>query len=131
MEAINWLMDNIVLILTGFIISSISGLIFSTTKTGFKAWGRYQKKEIAISIFIIINLVIGVTTPVIESFLRVIFMRIFNALNIGFLGVIGSITFISLFILNYKIEKWKHTTRKSILIYLTSVGLILTDYFMI
>jgi hypothetical protein len=114
--------DQSALILTGIIITLISGLLYTTTTTGFKSGGRYRTKQGAILIYLAAMIFLGLFTPIINELSKIIIevvpiISIFGALIIG-----------TNFIINQRIPTWSHTTPKTLLIYFSGAVLIAMGY---
>jgi len=115
--------DQSALILTGIIITLISGLLYTTTTTGFKSGGRYRTKQGAILIYLSAMIFLGLITPLINGLSKIIIevvpiISIFGALIVG-----------TNFIINQRIPTWSHTTPKTLLIYFSGVVLVAIGYF--
>ena len=114
--------DQSALILTGIIITLISGLLYTTTTTGFKSGGRYRTKQGAILIYLSAMIFLGLITPFINELSKIIIeivpiISIFGALIVG-----------TNFIINQHIPTWSHTTPKTLLIYFSGAVLIAMGY---
>jgi len=120
--------DQSSLILTGIIITFVSGFIYTTTTTGFKSGGRYRTKQGAIAIYVSATIFLGLLTPLINDLSKII-IEVMPVLSI-----IGAIIFGTNFLLNQKIPTWRHTSPKTLLIYsfgifLVIFGFVLNSYF--
>jgi hypothetical protein len=111
------------LVLTGMIITFITGCIYTTTAHGFKAGGKYRKKHEAVAIYLGSMAVLGLLTPVI-SWLSVYIIQIIPIISIFGVFVIGAS-----FILHSSIKKWKHTSVQSLLIYFFGAFLVIFGFF--
>jgi hypothetical protein len=114
--------DQSALILTGIIITLISGLLYTTTTTGFKSGGRYRTKQGAIFIYLAAMIFLGFLTPIINVLSKIIIdvvpiISIFGALIVGVN-----------FIINQRIPTWSHTTPKTLLIYFSGATLVALGY---
>ena len=114
--------DQSALILTGIIITLISGLLYTTTTTGFKSGGRYRTKQGAILLYLAAMIFLGLVTPIINVLSKIIIevvpiLSIFGALIVGVN-----------FIINQRIPTWSHTTPKTLLIYFSGAALIAIGY---
>lgn len=121
----DFLIDQSKLILTGILVSFISGLIYRITPTGFISAGKYRTKEGAIAIYIFAIVILGLFTPVIYELSGLIII------NIPIISIIGFIILCSNFIINQSVPTWKHTSPKTLIIYLISVILIILGFFII
>ena len=121
----DFLIDQSKLILTGILVSFISSLIYRITPTGFISAGKYRTKEGAIAIYIFAIVILGLFTPVIYELSGLIII------NIPIISIIGFIIVCSNFIINQSIPTWKHTSPKTLIIYLTSVIMIILGFFLI
>jgi len=121
----DFLIDQSKLILTGILVSFISSLIYRITPTGFISAGKYRTKEGAIAIYIFAIVVLGLFTPIIYELSGLIII------TIPIISIIGFIIVCSNFIINQSVPTWKHTTPKTLLIYLTGVILIILGFFLV
>ena len=121
----DYLIQQSELILTGILVSFISSLIYKITPTGFVSAGKYRTKEGAIVIFILSIVILGLFTPLIYGLSRLIL------LTIPIISIIGFIIVCSNFIINQSVPTWKHTTPKTLLIYLIGILLIITGFFIL
>jgi len=121
----DFLIDQSKLILTGILVSFISSLIYRITPTGFISAGKYRTKEGAIAIYIFAIVILGLFTPVIYELSGLIII------NIPIISIIGFIIVCSNFIINQSVPTWKHTSPKTLIIYLTSVIMIILGFFLI
>ncbi len=121
----DFLIDQSKLILTGILVSFISSLIYRITPTGFVSAGKYRTKEAAIAIYIFAIVILGLFTPVIYELSGLIII------NIPIISIIGFIILCSNFIINQSVPTWKHTSPKTLIIYLSSVILIILGFFLI
>jgi len=120
--------DQSSLILTGVIITFVSGFIYTTTATGFKSGGKYRTKQGAIFIYVSATIFLGILTPFINELSKII-IAVFPVLSI-----IGAIIFGANFVINQSVPTWSHTSPKTLLIYLFSIlliilGFVLNSYF--
>lgn len=121
----DFLIDQSKLILTGILVSFISSLIYRITPTGFISAGKYRTKEGAIAIYIFAIVILGLFTPVIYELSGLIII------NIPIISIIGFIIVCSNFIINQSVPTWKHTSPKTLIIYLTGVIMIILGFFLI
>jgi hypothetical protein len=121
----DYLIQQSELILTGILVSFISSLIYKITPTGFVSAGKYRTKEGAIVIFILSIVILGLFTPLIYGLSRLIL------LTIPIISIIGFIIVCSNFIINQSVPTWKHTTPKTLLIYLIGILLIIMGFFIL
>ena len=121
----DFLIDQSKLILTGILISFISSLIYRITPTGFISVGKYRTKEAAIAIYIFAIVVLGLFTPVVYEISGLIIIYI------PIISIIGFIIVCSNFIINQSVPTWKHTSPKTLLIYLIGVLTIILGFFLI
>jgi len=121
----DFLIDQSKLILTGILISFISSLIYRITPTGFISAGKYRTKEAAIAIYIFAIVVLGLFTPVVYEISGLIIIYI------PIISIIGFIIVCSNFIINQSVPTWKHTSPKTLLIYLIGVLTIILGFFLI
>jgi hypothetical protein len=105
------------LVLTGVIITVASSLVYKITPTGFKFWGKYRTKEQAVLIYLVIVVILGLSTPLISEIIR------FSAPYIPLISVVGVLIIASNFIIHESVHSWSHTTIQSLLIYLSGVAL--------
>jgi hypothetical protein len=121
----DFLIDQSKLILTGILVTFISSLIYRITPTGFISAGKYRTKEGAIAIYIFAIVILGLFTPVIYELSGLIII------NIPIISIIGFIIVCSNFIINQSVPTWKHTSPKTLIIYLTGVIMIILGFFLI
>ncbi len=107
------------LILTGIFVTFISSFIYTINAQGFIHRGKYLKKEDAILIFLISTIVLGFFTPVIHEVSK------FTVNNVPFASIFGIVIFGTNFVLHRSIPGWKHTSTKSLLIYLLAIFLVI------
>jgi hypothetical protein len=107
------------MILTGIIVTFVSGFLYSMNARGFIAKGKYRKKEEAVIIYLAAALLLGILTPFINE-LSTMIIRIVPALSIVGILIIGSN-----FIIHSQIPRWNQTSLKSLLIYLLGIFLII------
>ena len=122
MLSINLLSEYSKLILTGIFIVFISTIFYRITPTGFVSFGKYRTKEGAIAIYLISIIFLGFFTPLIYCFSSLIIK------TISFITIIGFILFLSNFIINQSVPNWKHTSSKTLLIYFSSIILIIIGF---
>ena len=122
MWVIDALFEKSTLILTGIFIAFISKLIYKITPTGFVSGGRYRTKEGAIVIYLFSTVIIGFCTPIIYQLSSLIIT------NVPVISIIGLLVFLANFIINQSVPSWKHTTSKTLLIYLLSIFLIFIGF---
>jgi hypothetical protein len=121
----DFLIDQSKLILTGILVSFISSLIYRITPTGFISAGKYRTKEGAIAIYIFAIVILGLFTPVIYELSGLIIIYI------PIISIIGFLIVCSNFIINQSVPTWKHTSPKTLIIYLTGVIMIILGFFLI
>jgi hypothetical protein len=121
----DFLINQSKLILTGILISFISSLIYRITPTGFFSAGKYRTKEAAIAIYIFAIVVLGLFTPVVYEISGLIIIYI------PIISIIGFIIVCSNFIINQSVPTWKHTSPKTLLIYLIGLMMIILGFFLI
>ena len=119
----DFLIDQSKLILTGILVSFISSLIYRITPTGFISAGKYRTKEGAIAIYIFAIVILGLFTPVIYELSGLIIIYI------PIISIIGFLIVCSNFIINQSVPTWKHTSPKTLIIYLTGVIMIILGFF--
>jgi len=119
----DFLLEQSKLVLTGIIISFLSSIIYRTTPTGFVSGGKYRTKEGAIFIYLGATVVLGIFTPLIYGLSGLI------VLYIPIISIIGTLIICANFIINQSVPTWKHTSPKTLVIYLSGVLLILIGYF--
>jgi hypothetical protein len=111
------------LILTGIILSLISGFIYTMTSTGFISGGRFRTKSQAILIFLVVAFILGSITPAIEQFSK-------DVINIvPLISIFGVLIISANLIININIKRWRHTTPITLLIYATGVILIIIGFY--
>ena len=123
MDALNFLTNQSNLILTGILVAFISHLIYKIKPTGFISGGRYRTKEGAIAIYIFAIVVLGLFTPFINDLSGLIIS------TIPIISIIGFIIVCANFIINQSVPTWRHTTPKTLLIYLVGIVLIIVGLF--
>lgn len=122
MDIINGIFDQSKLILTGIFIAFISKIIYRITPTGFVSGGRYRTKEGAIAIYLFSTIILGFCTPLIYKLSSLIIT------NVPVISIFGLLIFLANFIVNQSVPSWKHTTLKTILIYLLSIFLFFLGF---
>ncbi len=110
------------LILTGMIITFVTGFLYTTTTHGFKSGGKYRKKHEAVAIYLGAMGVLGLLTPVINELSKII-IKLVPIISIFGVFVIGAN-----FILHHNIKKWRHTSVQSLLIYFSGAFLVVLGY---
>ncbi len=113
------LFEESALVLTGIFVTFISSFLYTINAQGFVARGKYRKKEDAIIIFLGSTLILGLVTPVIHEVSKL------TILWVPIPSIFGIVIFGSNFVLHYSIPSWKHTSTKSLLIYLLGVFLVI------
>jgi len=108
---------NIVSILTGATIAILASFVYSFLTNAFLSGGKFRSKEEAIFIYLSTAFLLGIITPLIQSFWAKI------VLFLSLLKIIGLLIIIGNAVINQSIKRWRHTTIKTILIYL--IGLLL------
>jgi hypothetical protein len=110
------------LVLTGIFVTFISSTLYTINAHGFIARGKYRKKEVAIFIFLGATVFLGLLTPVINeiSKLMISFVPV--------LSIVGIVVIGTNFVLHYSIPSWKHTSTKSLLIYLLGAFLLVSGF---
>jgi hypothetical protein len=122
LDIINGIFDQSKLILTGIFIAFISKIIYRITPTGFVSGGRYRTKEGAIAIYLFSTIILGFCTPLIYKLSSLIIT------NVPVISIFGLLIFLANFIVNQSVPSWKHTTLKTILIYLLSIFLFFLGF---
>jgi hypothetical protein len=121
-DLLSWLHDQSILMLTGIFVTFISSFLYTINAQGFVHRGKYRKKEDAIIIFLGSTLILGLLTPVLYalSYLTITYIPIPT--------IFGIVIFGTNFVLHYSIPSWKHTSTKSLLIYLLGIFLIILGF---
>jgi hypothetical protein len=122
MQIVDALFEQSSLILTGIFIAFISSILYRITPTGFVSAGKYRTKEGAIAIYLIAAVILGLFTPLIYELCKLIII------NIPLISIVGLIIFLANFVINQSVPSWRHTTPKTLLIYLLSIALILLGF---
>jgi hypothetical protein len=115
---LDYIIEQSSLILTGIILSLISGFIYTMTSTGFISGGKFRTKPQAIIIFLGVAFILGTVTPIIDEFSE----GIINVIPL--LSIFGVLIISANLIVNMNIKRWRHTTPITLLIY--AVGIILS-----
>jgi len=110
------------LILTGIFVTFISGFLYTINSYGFVARGKYRKKEEAIFIFLGATVFLGLITPLIHEISKIVI------LYIPIIGIFGIIVIGTNFVLHYSIPSWRHTSTKTLLIYLCGAFLLVLGF---
>jgi cytochrome bd-type quinol oxidase subunit 2 len=128
MVMVDLLFEESALVLTGIFVTFISSFLYTINAHGFIARGKYRKKEEAIFIFLGATVLLGLMTPAINevSKLMISFVPVLSIFGIVLIG--------TNFVLHFSIPSWKHTSTKSLLIYLLGAflliaGFLITIYF--
>ena len=116
------LFEESALVLTGIIITFISSTLYTINAHGFIARGKYRKKEEAIFIFLGATVFLGLLTPVINEVSKVMISFV------PVLSIVGIVVIGTNFVLHYSIQSWKHTSTKSMLIYLLGIFLVVLGF---
>jgi cytochrome bd-type quinol oxidase subunit 2 len=122
-DLLSWLHDQSILMLTGIFVTFISSFLYTINAQGFVHRGKYRKKEDAIIIFLGSTLILGLLTPVLYAL---------SYLTINYIPVttiFGIVIFGTNFVLHSSIPSWKHTSTKSLVIYLLGIFLIILGFF--
>ena len=122
MQIVDIFIEQSRLILTGIFIAFISSIIYRITPTGFRSAGKYRTKEAAIAIYLLSAVILGFSTPLIYA------ISSFIIGNVPSLSIVGIIIFLANFIINQSIPKWKHTSPKTLLLYIVSISLIIIGF---
>ena len=122
MQITDALFEQSSLILTGIFIAFISSIIYRITPTGFVSAGKYRTKEGAILIYLVASVILGLFTPLIYELCKLII------LHIPVISIIGLLIFLANFVINQSVPTWKHTSPKTLLIYLISIALIILGF---
>ncbi len=110
---------NIVSMLTGATIAILSSFIYSTLTNAFLSGGRFRSKEEAIIIYLTTSFIFAFLTPIIKS----IWFQVVQVLTL--LKIAGLLIIIGNAVINQSVKRWKHTTLKTIMIYLLGILLFL------
>jgi hypothetical protein len=110
------------LVLTGIIITFISSMLYTINAQGFVHRGKYRKKEEAILIFLGATIFLGLVTPVINEISKLVVQYV------PVLSIAGVVLMTTNFVLHYSIPSWKHTSTKSMLIYLLGTFLAVLGF---
>jgi hypothetical protein len=110
------------LVLTGIYVTFISSFLYTINAQGFVARGKYRKKEDAIIIFLGATIILGLLTPLIHEVSKL------TLLFVPIPSIFGVLIFGTNFVLHYSIPSWRHTSTKSLLIYLLGVFLIILGF---
>jgi hypothetical protein len=116
------LFEESALVLTGIFITFISSTLYTINAHGFIARGKYRKKEEAIFIFLGATVFLGLLTPVINEVSKVMISFV------PVLSIVGIVVIGTNFVLHYSIQSWKHTSTKSMLIYLLGIFLVVLGF---
>jgi len=122
MQITDALFEQSSLILTGIFIAFISSIVYRITPTGFVSAGKYRTKEGAILIYLVASVILGLFTPLIYELCKLII------LHIPVISIIGLLIFLANFVINQSVPTWKHTSPKTLLIYLISIALIILGF---
>ena len=118
----DWLFEESALVLTGIFVTFISSFLYTINAYGFVHRGKYRKKEEAIIIFLLATVFLGLITPVIHEISKLIIHWV-HVISISGIIIIGTN-----FVLHYSIPNWKHTSTKTILIYLLGAFLVVLGF---
>jgi hypothetical protein len=110
------------LILTGMMITFITGFIYTTSARGFKAGGKYRKRHEAVAIYLGSMSILGLLTPVVNEGAKLI-IKLVPIISIFGVFIIGAS-----FLLHRNIKKWKHTSVQSLLVYFFGAFLVVFGY---
>jgi hypothetical protein len=110
------------LILTGMIITFLTGFLYTMTAHGFKSGGKYRKKHEAVAIYLGAMGILGLFTPLINEVSKVIIRLV------PIVSIFGVFIICANFILHHNIRKWRHTSVQSLLIYFSGAFLVVFGY---
>lgn len=116
------LFEESALVLTGIFVTFISSTLYTINAHGFVARGKYRKKEEAIFIFLGATVLLGLVTPLIHEVSKLV-VTFIPVLSIAGIVVVGTN-----FVLHYSIQSWKHSSTKSLLIYLLGAFLLVLGF---
>ena len=110
------------LVLTGIFVTFISGFLYTINSYGFVHRGKYQKKEAAILIFLGATVFLGLITPLIHELSKIVIRYV------PIITIFGMIIIGANFVLHYSIPSWRHTSTKTLLIYLVGTFLLVLGF---
>jgi hypothetical protein len=110
------------LVLTGIFVTFISSFLYTINAYGFVHRGKYRKKEEAILIFLGATVFLGLVTPLIHEVSKLIITLV------PVFSIIGMVIIGTNFVLHFSIPNWKHTSTKTILIYLLGAFLVVLGF---
>lgn len=116
------LFEESALVLTGIFVTFISSFLYTINAYGFVHRGKYRKKEEAIIIFLLATVFLGLVTPLIHEGSKLIIR------NVPVLSISGIVILGTNFVLHYSIPSWKHTSTKTLLIYLLGAFLVVLGF---
>jgi hypothetical protein len=121
-QIVNIVIEQSRLILTGIFIAFISSIIYRITPTGFRSAGKYRTKEAAIAIYLLSAVILGLSTPLLYA------VSTFIIRNVPPISIGGVLIFLANVIINQSIPTWKHTSPKTLLLYIISISLIMLGF---
>lgn len=107
---------------TGFTITILASLVYSTLTNAFLSGGSFRSKKSAVVIVLATAFVLGFFTPSIQDF----WDRTLPTLNI--LQVIGILIIAATAAVNQLVYRWRHTTRPSLILYGLGVLLLISPH---
>ncbi len=110
---------NRISILIGATIAILATFIYSTLTNAFLSGSRFRSKEQSIFIYLVTATILGCLTPLINSFWTYLMLLLGPVRIAGLLIIVGNAS------VNQMVKKWRHTTKKSLLIYFIGILLLI------
>ncbi len=104
---------------TGFTITILSSLVYSTLTNAFISGGSFRSKKEAVVIVLGTAFVLGIMTPSINTFWEQ------NLEKIEAIQLVGCLIIMAMIAINQSVKRWKHTTKSSMVVYGFGIILIL------
>lgn len=108
---------NLISVLTGATVAFLATFIYSTLTNAFLCGGKFRRKEEAIFIYLTTSIVLGFFTPAISYGWLQLIQMLTPLKIVGLLIIVGNA------VVNQCVKRWKHTTPKTVLLYM--IGFIL------
>ncbi len=106
---------DLVSMLSGATIAILASFVYSTLTNAYLSGGRFRSKEEALFIYLTTASILAFLTPIIES----IWFQIIQVLAL--LKILGLLIVIGNSVIHQSVKRWKHTSPKSLAIYLIRI----------
>jgi len=103
--------ENSGLMATGFTITILSSFVYATLTNAFLAGGSFRSKKVAVVIVLATASVLGALTPGIQDFWDN------NLPNFQAIQLAGILIILTMAAVNQMVNRWRHTTKPSLVVY--------------